>query len=343
MAYKTGVLIIDSSNVSRQNLRKIIESDPDVEIVGEALDAQEGLRLTQKKKPAVIIIDMSMPKNEGILATSKIMAFCPTPIILLTSSTVKASMQNAFEALACGVSEVCEKPTDINNDNSSFIKLLKLVSKVKVITHIAGKHEQDKKTDEKKLKQNAILIAASTGGPNALKQLLSNIDSKIDAGIIIAQHIAKGFMPGLISWLSQECKMNIREAKPGDKLQKGLVLFCPAGRHAKFTPSGLIRLVDSPADMIKPSADVLFDSAADVFGAKAIGIVLTGMGGDGALGLLKIKEYGGLTIAQDEETCVVFGMPKKAISIDAAQKVLPLDKIGDYVNKIFWMKHGQNT
>lgn len=344
MVLKTGVLIIDSSKISRQNLRNIIESDPSIEVLGEASDAQEGLRIAQKKKPTVIIIDMSMPNKDGVTATIKIMAFCPTPIILLTSSTIEASIKNAFEALTCGASEVFEKPHSAVNDNSKFINLIKLVSQVKVITHLAGKHDKKEEIQaSKQPKQNAILIAASTGGPNALKHVLTKLDVNNDAGIIIAQHIAKGFMPGLVSWLSQESKMKIKEAKAGDKLRNGLALFCPAGLHVKFAPDGSIRLVDTPYQLIKPSADVLFDSAAEVFGAQAIGIILTGMGGDGAQGLLKIKDYGGLTIAQDEKTCVVFGMPKKAIAINAVQTVLPLDKIGEYVNKLFRNKNGQNS
>lgn len=337
MGRKTGVLIIDSSEVSRRILRRIIESDPDIEFLAEASYADESLYLVQEKKPDVILIDISVPNNDGVKATSKIMAFCPTPIILLTVSTDTACMKNAFEALACGASEVCEKPVAANKNTDDFLKLVKLVSKVKVITHLAGKHNNNdsKKNTDPIRNQNVILIAASTGGPNALNQVLSKIDPRIKAGIIVAQHIAKGFMPGLVSWLSQECKMEIREATSGDKLQQGLILFCPAGKHAKFTSSGAIKLIENPYEQIAPSADILFDSGAEVFGAKSVGVVLTGMGSDGARGLLKIKEYGGITIAQDEKTSVVFGMPKKAINLNAAQKVLAVDKIAGYLNKIF--------
>lgn len=338
MGDKIGALIVDNSKLARQTVRAVLENDPEIEVLAEANETKDTVELVARLRPHIVLIDINMPKNEGLRTIAQIMAFHPTPIIILSSSDTDLAIKRTFEALSAGALEVCEKPISEQKDNSDFLKTVKLVSGLKVITHLAGKHDHDTPAQQSSgvtVDEFAIFIAASTGGPSALKKILSNISPDIKASIIIAQHIAKGFMAGLVSWLAQECKLTIKEAKSGDRLKRGTVLFCPAGSNIIVAANQTIKIDDTSAtDMIKPSADILFNSAAKVYGPKAVGVILTGMGSDGAKGLLKIKENGGVTVAQDEATSVVFGMPKKAISFDAVQKILPLKDIGGYLNRI---------
>lgn len=335
MSNKISVLVVDDSETARKVVRKILESDKEIEVIGEAHDGQQAIDLTAKLKPDVITMDISMPKIDGLAATIQIMAYNPTPIVILTTSDIRVGMKRTFEALEAGALEVYEKPRDLKANNSHFIKMVKMISKIKVVTHIAGKRYANQRFSNGTDNSYVVLIAASTGGPSALKTVLTEIDSNINASILVVQHIAEDFIPGFIDWLSQQSSLKLREARDGEKLRKGMVLVCPAGLHVKIMADKTVKLIDLPAlNGVKPSADILFYSAAEVLGPKAIGVVLTGMGSDGAEGLLQIKRHGGVTVAQDEKTSVVFGIPKRAIELEAAGKVLPLKEIAKYINSL---------
>jgi two-component system chemotaxis response regulator CheB len=338
MLGKIKVLIVDDSGLTQEILKKILEKDLSIQVIGMAENGEKAVALAQKLKPDVITMDVNMPVMDGFKATEQIMAYCPIPILILSSIIDKEGLYTTFNALAAGAVDVMEKPSGLENKvwneiGDVLVQKVKTVSKVKVITHVKGKVTAILKHTEsvslpKPNKCEIIGIGASTGGPSVVMQILKNITSNNTLGILVIQHMASGFINGFVDWLSDACEIKVKLAKDGDKIEKGQVFVAPDGFHAIVRNGKTIGLISGEkVNDVKPSVDVLFNSVAEVYGESAVGVLLTGMGADGAEGLKHIKDKGGITIAQSEKSCAVFGMPKAAIEKGAVDKVLSVEDI----------------
>jgi two-component system chemotaxis response regulator CheB len=321
------VLVADDSELFREVLSRVIAAEPGFEVVAAAADGNEAARLVRDLKPDVITMDLNMPDADGFSGIARIMAETPTPILVLTVNREEAV---GFRALSLGALDILEKPSPTSNldDYGALLRSrLRLLAGVKVIRHLRGLRTRRATEARPVARPELVAIGASLGGPRALAALLRALPAAFPAPIAVVQHIADGFTEGLANWLGQESRLEVREARDRDVLRPGLVLLAPTGRHLVVS-QGVARLSDAPpVDSFRPSVTPLFRSAAEAYGSRACGVVLTGMGRDGAEGLKVLKRAGGHTIAQDEATSAVYGMPRAAIETGAVDQVLPLDEI----------------
>jgi two-component system chemotaxis response regulator CheB len=322
------VLVADDSELFREVLSRVIGADPGFEVVAVAADGNEAARLAHQLRPDVITMDLNMPDADGFSGIARIMADTPTPIMVLTANKAEVV---GFKALSLGALDILEKPeasVDLEAYGAQIRSRLRLLSGVKVIRHLRGLRERKLPPPPRPGRRaDVVVIGASLGGPRALASLLRGLPPTFPVGIAVVQHIADGFTEGLASWLAQECHLRVRQAADGDPLQPGGVLLAPSGRHL-LVAEGRVRLFDGPpVETFKPSVTPLFLSAAQSYGARACGVILTGMGHDGAAGLKVLHDAGGATLAQDEQSSAVFGMAKAAIDLGAVDRVLPLDDL----------------
>jgi len=337
---RVRVLIADDSLVSREMLSQILRSDPAIEVVGEAVDGEEAVAKAAELRPDLITMDIHMPRMDGLAATERIMAFNPTPILVVSSSVYGEGMGRAFDALKLGALEVIKKPeprdwADLDRIGRDVIHRVKVLSRIRVITHIKGKRDGRTAsmlaggTAEKTMAQRQIVaIGSSTGGPSALLSVLGRLGPDLPVPVVVAQHIADGFIPGLVSWLDAGCMIKVAAAADGEPLLPGKAYFAPTGRN--LVADGLTARFKAPSvgQLYIPSADTLFESVARSFGSAAVGVLLTGMGADGAIGLKAMRDRGAATLAQDEATSTVYGMPRAAAEMGAVDTVLPVHEIG---------------
>jgi two-component system chemotaxis response regulator CheB len=321
------VLVADDSELFRELLARIVADDPGFDVVAVAADGDAAAALTRGLRPDVITMDLNMPDADGFSGIARIMAETPTPILVLTA---KPTDDVGFRALSLGALDILEKPqasTDLGEFGALLRSRLRLLAGVKVIRHLRGLRERRNPAPRPAGRAELVVVGASLGGPRALATLLRGLPADFPAPIAIVQHIADGFTSGLASWLAAESHLEVREAQEGELLRPGRILLAPSGRHL-VVADGRARLSDAPpVDTFKPSVTPLFLSAARHHGARACGVILTGMGRDGAEGLRAIKVAGGPTLAQDEATSAVFGMPRAAIELGAVDRVLALDEI----------------
>ena len=339
------VIVVEDSLTVRAHLCSVVQRDPELELVGQAEDGRRAIELCQRLRPDVITMDMMLPVMTGLSATEYIMAHCPTPILVVSASTNRGELFRTYEALAAGAVDVLEKPRGDEPDDTwepTFVAAIKLVSRIRVITHprarlsslshsaappaltrppaIAGPSSS----------VQVVAVGASTGGPGALVTLLKALGPEFRLPILLVLHIAEGFAAALAEWLDGVTERRVLYPNDGDWVgsMAGSVVMAPPGHHMAVRDRR-IRLTNEPErHSCRPSVDVLFESIAREYGAGAVAALLTGMGRDGASGLLDIRRTGGMTIAQDEESCVVYGMPREAVLLGAAMRVLPLDDIG---------------
>ncbi len=341
------VLIADDSALVREALKVIIEPDPEIRIIGWAKDGRECVDLAEKLKPDIITMDIHMPVMNGFDATKIIMKKFPTSI-LVVSSIVKDDLNFTFDALNAGAVDVIEKPkiisgTALDETGKGIIQRIKKITKVRprgkagmavFANRIEEKQKVPSRTDEERL----LIIGTSIGGPATLNFILKTIPSDFPCPIIIVQHIASGFLDGLITWLRQSCRLKIKTGENNENLSKGSIYFAPDHYHLGITKNHKFFFSnDPPICGHRPSIDFLMTSAASVYKDRCLGIILTGMGRDGAQGLKTIRGKGGLTISQGEENCVIFAMPKAAIDSGAAVKVCPIEKIPIEIS--LWAKY----
>ena len=343
---KIKVLIVDDSAVVRQTIKEVLESDPAIEVTATASDPFYAAEKLKTVIPDVITLDVEMPRMDGITFLKKIMGQFPIPVVMVSSLTQKGS-QTALRALEYGAVEIIEKPQlgvkkFIRESNTRFCETIKNASKANVIKllhitkQVAPKLTADaviSKTNSKamiKTTEKIIAVGASTGGTEALRYFLEALPPDMP-GIVVVQHMPENFTASFAQRLNSLCRMNVKEAVNGDTVLRGQALIAPGHSHLLLKRSGARYYVEVKKGPLvnrhRPSVDVLFRSAARYAGANAIGIILTGMGDDGAKGLLEMKESGAQTIAQDKDSCVVFGMPHEAIKLGAAQKTVPLQSI----------------
>ncbi|MGB8930134.1 MAG: chemotaxis-specific protein-glutamate methyltransferase CheB [Anaeromyxobacteraceae bacterium] len=321
------VLVADDSEIFRELLSKIIASEAGFEVVAAAGDGDSATALARELKPDVITMDLNMPDADGFSGIARIMAETPTPILVLTADRQEVV---GFRALSLGALDILEKPAatvDLGEYGQVLRSRLRLLAGVKVIRHLRGLRGRRAAAPAVQGRADVVVIGASLGGPRALAALLRGLSRDFPVPVAIVQHIADGFTAGLASWLAQESRLDVREAEDGEPLQPGRILLAPTGRHL-VVGRGVAHLSDAPAvDTFKPSVTPLFLSAARSYGPRCCGVILTGMGRDGALGMKALKEAGAHTIAQDEATSAVFGMARAAIELGAVDRVLPLDDI----------------
>jgi len=344
MKDRVRVLVVDDSALMRKLIPLILERDPDIEVVGTAMDGAFALRKIAELHPDVVTLDLEMPRMDGLETLRMIMRGAPLPVIVFSTHS-REGAYSTFKALALGAIDFVAKPQDAAAGNLEPVAS-QLAEKIKVAKRAGGARSipkqatpiaiVSKKRSRAALPPNRVIaIGISTGGPNALQFLLSTIPADFPATFVIVQHMPEGFTDMFARRLDECCALDIHEAKSGDLLVAGRVLICPGNRHmmVRRMPRGeMVVLSDTPPiNGHRPSADVLFHSVAQEFGPTAVGIIMTGMGEDGAEGLGAIKASGGMTIAQSEETCVVSGMPRAAILKGFASKVIPLDGLSAFL------------
>ena len=347
-AGKLRVLVVDDSPVARAVLRSILESDQGIQVVGLARNGWDAVQMTTQLHPDVITMDVRMPKMDGYEATQQIMAYHPTPILVVTASLAKQDVDFSFRMLEAGALDILEKPSGddpamLRTRSKDLIERVRLLSRVRVITHLRGRRKPKQAAPlapvnvipapvPQRPPECLVVIGASTGGPRALQHILKELPTDLGFPILIVPHIATGFVQGLVEWLAGETALRVAIARDREGLEAGRVYVAPEGRH--LVPSRrTIHLSETPRTNPIPSVDVTMHAAARSFGSKAIGVLLTGMGRDGAQGLLAIHQAGGTTIVQDQASSIIFGMPRAAIERDAAQQVVPLNEIASILKR----------
>ncbi|MNJ92822.1 Chemotaxis response regulator protein-glutamate methylesterase [compost metagenome] len=344
---KIRVLIVDDSAVIRKLLEKIFSSCADIEVVGTASDPYIARDKLVALKPDVMTLDVEMPRMDGISFLEKVMQHFPTRTIIF-SSLAKTGSETYLRALEAGAIEIMEKPSiDVSQSLESLgkeiIEKVKIVAKARInpIAKVAtpgAPVQKIKHTALARTTHQLIAVASSTGGTEALKVFLSGMPADIP-GTLVVQHMPPGFTKSFADNLNAMFPFEVKEAQEGDQVVPGRVLIAPGNYHMEIQRSGAfyyVKLHQGPAlHSVRPAADYLMKSVAKYVGKNALGVVLTGMGKDGAEGLLEMKNAGAYTVAQNEETCVVYGMPAAAVALGAADKVLALDKIaGDLINQL---------
>ena len=334
MSDKIRVLIVDDSALVRQSLKAILNSDPEIEVVGEARNGKEGYEKTVLLRPHVITMDLTMPVMDGTEAIGKIMQDFPTPIIVVSSMNVKVIVR----ALAIGAMDFVAVTQEIGEISEDLIEKVRIASRVRPLRRMKIANVIRKETGPRKeLATRVVTIGVSTGGPQALQVLFSSMPADFPAAILVVQHISPGFVQGLAEWLGLTSPLHMQVAKTGDELKKGTVLFAPDGMHMTVDEQERIVLKEDVSQKMLhiPAIDVMMESVADVYQKKAVGVIMTGMGRDGVSGISMIKRNGGTTFAQDEKTSAIFGMNKIAIDAGVIDRVLPLEGIaGELVNLV---------
>jgi two-component system chemotaxis response regulator CheB len=347
---KVRVLVVDDSALMRKLIPQMLEADPSIEVVGTAMDGTFCLKKIEELKPDVITLDLQMPGMNGIDTLKEIMRRNPLPVIVVSShSTEGASV--TFKALGLGAFDFVTKPHDATahmaDTAKELIAKIKAAADCKVVRpgtfQMAAPAEKISATKTAPPASKLVAIGISTGGPQALEFLLAQLPPDFPGAIVVVQHMPEGFTEMFARRLDELCSLRVKEAQSGDTLQAGRVLICPGSRHIKvkrLTMGDIVVLNDDArVNGHRPSADVLFNSAAEEFGSQTVAVIMTGMGDDGAEGLGAVKRAGGMTIAQSEESCVVYGMPKAAIERGYATRVIALDVLSSTLQALC----GRNT
>jgi two-component system chemotaxis response regulator CheB len=343
MSDRIRVLVVDDSALMRKLIPAILARDSSIEVVGTAMDGAFALKKIEELRPDVVTLDLDMPRMDGFETLRLIMRRAPLPVILFSTHS-KEGGYATLKALAFGAVDFLAKPKDAAVGHLDDIAD-QLIAKIKVAKRAVGSKLppaviEETAAPKKGIRaalppRRVIAIGISTGGPNALQYMLSQIPAHFQSTIVIVQHMPEGFTEMFAKRLDDCCALEIHEARSGDLLIAGRVLICPGNRHimVRRMPRGdMVVLSDGPpVNGHRPSADVLFHSVAQEFGLTAVGVLMTGMGEDGAEGLGAIKAAGGMTIAQSEDTCVVSGMPRAAILKGHANKIIPLQGLSSYL------------
>ncbi len=337
------VLVVDDSATVRDYLAYLLGEDPTLEIVGTARNGVDAVEQAERLRPDVIVMDVHMPRVNGDEAARQIMERVPTRIVMVTASSSRDETSAAFRALEAGALTVVEKPVGPDHPGQvesarRLVETVKLMADVKVVRRWPRRDRAAPSCPTPPRPDRTIrviAIGASTGGPQAVAAILAGLPRDLGVPILVVQHIAAGFTAGLAEWLGQGVRLPVKLAGAEEEVRPGTVYLAPEGRQLGITRDGRIRLTKEAAeDGFCPSASHLFQSVADAYGRSAVGILLTGMGRDGARGLLALRQAGGLTIAQDKESSVIFGMPGEAVRLGAAEHVLSLEQIAGVIRSL---------
>lgn len=352
MKKSVRVLVVDDSALMRKLIPKILEQDPLIEVVGTAMDGHFGLRKIKELAPDVVTLDLEMPGLNGLDTLKEIMRHSRLPVIVVSShSTAGASI--TLKALTFGAFDFVAKPTDVAARMPEIAG--ELIKKIRAAAQNGAGHPQLVPEEAPSMllrKQrpaaptSIIAIGVSTGGPNALQYLFSQLPVEFSGSILVVQHMPDGFTELFSKRLDEVCPIRVKEAQSGDLLVAGRALICPGNRHMKVKklPLGNVAVLtdEEPVNGHRPSVDVLFQSVAREFGSQATAVLMTGMGEDGAAGIGAIRSAGGLTVAQSEKTCVVFGMPKAAIERGHVMRVADLNDLPNLLQAQCVADHGHS-
>jgi two-component system chemotaxis response regulator CheB len=326
------VMVVEDSPTVRALMVEILESDPEIDVIGQATHGAEAVEMTQRLRPDLITMDIHMPVMDGFTATKHIMAQAPTPIIIVSSSTSGPDVEHSLNAIQAGALMLLPKPDNpasarFDYRRNELVTMAKAMASVKVVrrwgsTPVAPLVRQKPHGGAIRI----VAIAASTGGPAALHRILSSLPRGFRVPIMVVQHITSGFIGGLADWLRSSCPLDVSVAEHGEELRPGHVYLAPDMRHLGVSSTGRVAISDeAPRHGFRPSGDYLFESVASAYGSAVAGIVLTGMGSDGVDGLRAVKAAGGHVLAQDEASSIVYGMPKEAVAAGVVDAVLSLD------------------
>lgn len=341
------VLVVDDSPTARELLVGILSSQKGIQVIGVGVNGEEAVRLVGNLRPDVITMDIRMPVMDGLEATRQIMRDNPTPIVII-SGNMQQDLELTFKALRVGALAALNKPgLDDPVNCEKIAQTVRLMADVQVVHHwhkpekpaspprtLPAKPIFDALTpyrttaDGRQTEISVVGIASSTGGPSALAVAVGSLPANYPLPILVVQHVSPGFAAGLASWLGTQTALRVEVASHGDQVRAGTLLLAPDDYHMMVSSKGTIELTKAPLFKgLRPSANYLFESMAQVYGSNAAGMIMTGMGDDGANGIEAMYRAGALTIAQDEKSCVVYGMPKEAVQRNVVERILPLEQI----------------
>lgn len=334
------VLVVDDSATAREVLIHLINSSSDMRVVGAATDGVEAVEMAERLRPDIITMDIIMPRVGGPEAIERIMHSAPTPIVVVTGNTITEEVRATFESLESGALAIIPRPVGVDPkglEAEQLLRTLRLMSEIKVVRRLKRRPARSALAGGGYAEAQAhafrvVAIGASTGGPSALKTILSELRKDFPVPVLVVQHIAPGFVDGFVTWLRDSAAMSVELARHGEPLAPGRIYVAPDGAHLGVDRDERIALIVPPSKSVGalcPSAGYLFESMVRVYGPQAVGVLLTGMGRDGADGLLAMKRAGAITIAQDKESSVIHGMPGEAIALGAADFVLPPTRIAE--------------
>jgi two-component system chemotaxis response regulator CheB len=331
------ILIAEDSQLFASVLRDVIDGEPDMTVIDVVGNGERAVELCQSEEPDLVLMDIRMPKMDGLSATETIMADCPTPILVVTSDPYHGGVDMSFRALSAGALDLMAKPTSFpwpDPQRKTFLRKVRLLAQIPVVRHQRASARRQKRVSYHGRPPNEtpgefpiVGIVGSTGGPRALQRMLGELPESFPAPIVVVQHIIPGFSAHLASWLNSSCALQVSEATDGERMETGHVYLAPAEHHLVI--DGGMRLglqAGEPVSGHVPSGDVLLESLARHTPTRSVGIVLSGMGSDGTTGLAAIHRAGGITLVQDRESSVVYGMPQSAIDIGVVQKVVKLEE-----------------
>lgn len=354
---KVRVLVVDDSAFMRKVITDLLEKDPEIEVIGTARDGLDALEKVKQLEPDVVTLDVEMPKMDGLEFLTRQMSIKPLPIVMVSSLTQEGA-EITIEALARGAVDFVPKPSgslslDMHKVEDDMLKKVKNASRARVRlpkylpSTSRSIREREKasltsdisveKTKELPLEpaKKLVVIGSSTGGPSALMEIIPRLPKDLGAGVVVVQHMPPGFTRSLAERINKASQLEVKEAQAGDLLANNRVLIAPGGYHLVVENNKLVKTnTDLPVHGVRPAVDVFMESAVKVFGKDIVGVVLTGMGFDGARGMNIIKKHGGRTIAQNEETCVVYGMPRAVVEMGLADRVEPLDKVSVRIEEL---------
>lgn len=347
------VLVVEDSPTERELLVQVLEADPDIEVVGQATNGVEAVQLAVDLRPNLIAMDIHMPRMDGLAATREIMVQAPTPILLVSSSTNTQEVGLSLQAMQAGALAVIEKPghpdsPPFEQRRTRLLQLAKALAEVHVVRRWAPPAMTASLPRAAPLAVNGrrvriVAIGASTGGPAALREILSQLPANFPVPVVVVQHIARGFMGGLADWLQPHCLMRVKIAEDAEPLMGGTIFLAPDDRHLGVRTDGsLFVAAEEPVGGFRPSATYLFQSVAEVFGTGTAAVILTGMGSDGVEGLRSVKSLGGIVLGQNESTSVVYGMPREAVKAGVVDAELPVHDIAGRLITLVGRNYGHH-
>jgi two-component system chemotaxis response regulator CheB len=358
MKYPIKVLLVEDSPIALEILQRLLQSSPDISVVGTASNGREALEMIPNVQPNIICTDLHMKGMSGLELTRQVMAKFPRPILVISNSVHQKDADNIFQLLQAGAIDVFPKPitgmpSDYELVKHQLINKLKVLAGVSVFTRRLPKTIEEPSYLEQATSKSSlavdvdvtssikiIVIGASTGGPQALHKILSQLPSNFPLPIVCVQHISEGFLQGFVNWLDLECQLKVKIAREGESPLPGIVYFGRESHHLELNSLNKFTYTTAnPVDGHCPSITVMFQAVAKYYGKRTAGILLTGMGKDGVAGMQAIADVGGLTIAQDEKTSVVFGMPKEAIALGVVKQILPVQEIAPLLLNIVFGKN----
>ncbi len=329
------VLVAEDSVVARELLVKILSTDPEIEVIACVSNGRQAVEFSRQQRPDLITMDICMPEMDGFAATRTIMEEAPVPIIMVTSRSDLCELGISFDALEAGALLVLQKPWGVGHPEhektaGELVRLVKLMSEIKVVRR--RQHKKPEDVGEIPLTNineiRVVAIGASTGGPPVIQKILAGLPSDLTVPVLVVQHMARGFTEGFVDWLAQTSVLPVSVACDGMVIRSGFVYVAPDGYQMKVDANGCLQCKDDNSVYgLKPSVSYLFNSLAEFYGKSVLGVLLTGMGKDGAAELALLRKKGALTIAQDSASSVVFGMPGEAVRLNGASYVLPPEKI----------------